>query len=128
MRGRRVYVIDDEVDVLRGTRALLGLWGLEVQGAATTAAAEQLCADHGAPDLMIADLRLGGAEHGAQLAERLRQHYGRFPVLIVSGETSAAALEAANRHSFPLLHKPVTAEAFQSAIALALAGTSHAAG
>ena len=123
IRGRRVYVVDDEVDVLRGTQALLNLWGLQVQGVRSGTAAEQLCAEQGAPDLMIADLRLGGTEHGAQLAARLQQRYGRFPVLIISGETSAAALREADRCSFPLLHKPVTAEAFQSAITLALAAT-----
>ena len=32
----------------------------------------------------------------------------------------AAALAEAQRHSFPLLHKPVTAEAYQAAIIAAL--------
>jgi DNA-binding NtrC family response regulator len=121
LRGRRVYVVDDELDVLRGTRTLLELWNLEVHGASSAAAAEQLCAERGAPDLMIADLRLGDGEHGAQLALRLQRSFGQFPVLIISGETSSAALRETNLGSFPLLHKPVTPEVFRAAVARALA-------
>lgn len=120
VRGRRVYVVDDEADVLRGTRALLSLWGLEVQCAGSAAAAEHLCATLGPPDLLIADLRLSDEEHGAQLAARLQQRFGMFPVLIISGETSSAAFEEASRRAFPMVHKPVTPESFRAAVALAL--------
>jgi two-component system, sensor histidine kinase len=120
LRGRRVYVVDDELEVLRGTRTLLELWNLEVHGANSAAAAEQLCAERGPPDLMIADLRLGEGEHGTQLAARLQQSFGQFPVLIISGETSSAALRETNLSSFPLLHKPVTPEVFRAAVARAL--------
>ena len=119
-QGKRVYVVDDELDVLRGTRALLELWNLEVLGADCAPAAEQLCAERGPPDLMIADLRLGDGEHGAQLAARLQQTYGPFPVLIISGETSSTALKDTAIGSFPLLHKPVTPEVFRAAVARAL--------
>ena len=120
MHGKRIYVVDDELDVLRGTRRLLELWGLEVHGAGSAVAAEELCAAAGPPDLMIADLRLGAAEHGAQLATRLQHSYGKFPVLIISGETSSAALKDLDVGSFPLLHKPATPEAFHAAVMLAL--------
>jgi two-component system, sensor histidine kinase len=116
LRGKRVYIVDDELDVLRGTRALLELWNLEVHGAESVIAAERLCAEWGPPDLMIADLRLGAGEHGAQLATRLQNTYGQFPVLIISGETSSTALNDIDVGSFPLLHKPVTPEAFRAAV------------
>jgi two-component system, sensor histidine kinase len=120
LRGRRVYIVDDEQDVLRGTRTLLELWNLEVHGAQSAAAAEQLCAQNGAPDLMIADLRLGEGENGAQLAARLQRTFGQFAVLIISGETTSGALKDTELSSFPLLHKPVTPEVFRAAVSHAL--------
>jgi two-component system, sensor histidine kinase len=123
--GKRVYVIDDELDIRKSMRALLGVWGIDVMTAEAAASADRLFERHGAPDLMIVDLRLGEGEHGAHLADRLKQAYGPFPVLIITGETSSEALREAKERGYTLLRKPIAAEVLQLAIGAAL-GTETA--
>jgi signal transduction histidine kinase len=122
LRAQRIYVVDDEVDILKSMRALLGLWGIEVFTAGSAVAAEELFEQRGAPDLMIVDLRLGEGEHGAQLTDRLRLIYGFFPVLIITGETASEALRQANAAGCTLLQKPIAAELLRQAIATTMAG------
>jgi two-component system, sensor histidine kinase len=120
LRGRRVYVVDDEADILRSMSTLLKVWGIEAITAGSPQAADEVFATHGPPDLMIVDLRLGDKEHGAHLAARLQQAHGEFPVLITTGETSSQALREANQQSYTLLQKPIAPEVLRRAIVVAL--------
>jgi two-component system, sensor histidine kinase len=117
LKGTRVYVVDDETDILKSMRTLLEIWGVEAHTADSPEAAEQLFGQHGRPDLMIVDLRLGEGEHGALLADRLRLQYGPFPVLIITGETASEALRQANESGYRLLQKPIAPEVLRQAIA-----------
>ena len=123
LQGKRVYVVDDEIDILRSMRALLGVWGIEVVTAVSAAGTEQVFERHGAPDLMIVDLRLGEGEHGARLAQRLQQRYGRFPVVVITGETASEALREAHEAGYAPLQKPIAPEVLRRAI---VAATSKA--
>jgi two-component system, sensor histidine kinase len=116
LEGKRVYVVDDESDILRSMRTLLEVWGVEVTTADSPNGADRVFAERGAPDLLIVDLRLGASEHGAQLAARLQRAHGEFPVLITTGETSSEALREANERSFVLLRKPIAPEVLHRAI------------
>jgi len=123
LREKRVYVVDDELDILNSMRILLGVWGVRVQTADSTSAAYRIFEQHGPPDLLIIDLRMGEEEHGARLADRLQQIHGQFPVLIITGETSSEALRQANERSYTLLQKPIAPEVLRQAIGAATAGT-----
>lgn len=114
--GRIIFVIDDESDILKSMTVLLRQWGVRAQAAATAAQTEALFEQFGKPDLMIADLRLGGPEHGAALAERMRRIHGDFRVLITTGETSSQSLLSANKAGFALLQKPITQEILRDAV------------
>ncbi len=124
LEGRRVYVVDDELDIRKSMRALLGVWGIDVMTAESVRTADLLFEQHGPPDLMIVDLRLGADEHGARVADRLQQTFGRFPVLIITGETSSDALLQANEHSYTLLQKPIAPEVLRLAIVAAVRETN----
>jgi signal transduction histidine kinase/CheY-like chemotaxis protein len=117
LHGKRVYVVDDEFDILKSMSTLLAVWGVEAFTAESPRAATEIFQTHGRPDLLIVDLRLGVEEHGAQLAERLQKSYGMFPVLITTGETSSDALLEANGLRYPLLQKPIAPEDLRRAIA-----------
>jgi DNA-binding NtrC family response regulator len=121
LHGVRVYLVDDETDILRSMKHLLTAWGMECLPTESAAGAEKLFQDHGKPDLLITDLRLGKGEHGAEFALRMRQRLGRFPVLIITGETSSTALQDAAERGFALLQKPVVPETLREAIVTQLA-------
>jgi two-component system, sensor histidine kinase len=121
LQGKRVYVIDDEIDILKSMRTLLGVWGIRVHTAESSNMADRIFAEYGAPDLMIVDLRLGEHEHGAQLAHRLQHQFGEFPVVIITGETASEALRQANEAGHTLLQKPIAPEVLRRAIVAAIA-------
>ena len=121
LRGRSVYLIDDEIDILRSTQQLLATWGMRVATAESTAAAEQFFARAQRPDLLITDLRLRGGENGADLARRLQQKFPGLPTLIITGEVSATAIRQVAELGAVLLYKPLTAEALRRAIFRAIA-------
>jgi two-component system, sensor histidine kinase len=124
LEHKRVYVVDDELDIRKSMRSLLGVWGVSVMTAESPSAADLLFEQHGPPDLMIVDLRLGEEEHGAHVADRLQQTYGQFPVLIITGETSSEALRQANERSYTLLQKPIAPEVLRRAIVAAVTDAS----
>jgi two-component system, sensor histidine kinase len=121
LREKRVYVVDDEFDILNSMRILLGVWGVRVETADSASSAYRIFEKHGPPDLLIIDLRLGEGEHGARLADRLQKIHGPFPVLIITGETSSEALRQANERSYTSLQKPITPEVLRRAIVAATA-------
>ena len=110
LQGKRIYVIDDEIDILDGMRCLLNAWDVHVETANSPETAEALFKQSGIPHLLIVDLRLRGEEHGAELAGRLQRIHGNFPVLIVTGETASESLNKADKSGYPLLKKPITPE------------------
>ncbi|MEG3049195.1 MAG: hybrid sensor histidine kinase/response regulator, partial [Thermomonas sp.] len=92
--GLRVLVVDDEVSILEGLRALLQEWGCEIRIADDEASA--IAAVTGwtmPPDLVISDLRLREGRSGLDVLRALARHYGHDPQqppfarLLVTGET-----------------------------------------
>ncbi len=108
--------MDDEVEIQRSMQKLLASWKAEVKVAGSTHESEQLLKLHGRPDLLIVDLRLNEAENGVELAERLLATHGRFPVLVVTGETSSDALVRARMLGYPVLRKPIAGEVLHRTI------------
>ncbi len=125
LAGKRVYVVDDEIDILKSMRALLGVWGFETYAVRSSSEADDLFTTQGAPDLLIVDLRLGEAVHGAQLADRMRREHGEFPVVIITGETASEALRQANEAGYTLLQKPIAPEVLRRTIIAALKGSGQ---
>jgi signal transduction histidine kinase/FixJ family two-component response regulator len=117
--GRRVYVVDDEIDVVRSMVHLLRIWGAEVRAPDSIDSIDSLFATHGTPDLLITDLRLGRVETGAALAERLRRVYGEFPVVVITGDVGTNLAADLERNAFTVAFKPITSEALQAAISAA---------
>ncbi|HWW21246.1 MAG TPA: ATP-binding protein [Steroidobacteraceae bacterium] len=116
LSGRKIYVVDDEIDIQKSMTQLLKLWGADARSAASPEAAVQLFETHGTPDLLITDLRLGAEENGAELALRLMRRFAHFPALITTGEISPEALKFTTDHGLGLLHKPITEEELRRAI------------
>jgi len=109
LAGTSVVVIDDARDVRDSMLALLGAWGCRAHAfASAREAREALPSGSPAPSLLVVDYRLGGGETGLEAAQALRAAWGAsVPVVIISGESSAAEISRIRESGMPLLLKPV---------------------
>jgi DNA-binding NtrC family response regulator len=116
----RVYLVDDEPDILRSMAMLLRSWHCQTFTAADADQATALFESQGRPDLLIVDLRLQGHESGPMLVERLQRSHGGFAVLVITGETASDLLRGATQAGWPLLYKPIATETLRDALAQVL--------
>ena len=116
----RVYLVDDEPDILRSMAMLLRSWHCRTSTAVDANEATALFESGGVPDLLIVDLRLQGPENGPMLVERLQRTHGSFPVLVITGETASELLRGATQAGWTLLYKPIAAETLREALARVL--------
>ena len=127
-RTGAVLVIEDDPDLRDLLRLLLQGCGHQVATAPDGPAALALVAGGAGrpnlvrPDLILADLNLPGGLDGLQAAARLRTALQRpVPVIILSGDTSAPALQAVALQDCVHLSKPVKATELAHAIQQILA-------
>nr|WP_322941905.1 NahK/ErcS family hybrid sensor histidine kinase/response regulator [Pseudomonas sp. s4] len=105
--GRRLLVIDNEVDILHSMDALLGQWGCEVVTAVDLAEALQKLQGR-APEVILADFHLDHGVLGCQVIQQLRDEFSRpIPALIISADRSDACSRDLQALGAPLLNKPV---------------------
>jgi signal transduction histidine kinase/ActR/RegA family two-component response regulator len=111
-------VIDDEVLVRMGFKAMLESWGYEVLTAESAdEAIESLIERDRRPDIIIADYRLRAGRTGTQAIETVHAYCGqRIPALIITGDTAPERIAEAERGGFGLLHKPVGADELRRAV------------
>ena len=122
LAGRRVLVIDDDLDILIGMRALLEEWGAQVTLAASAEEALE-CVEMGRPpDAVVADYRLGDAL-GTELVEAIRRNLSRrVPAIVVTGSSSEDLLADLARHGVPHLSKPIAPARLRAALVELLRG------
>jgi diguanylate cyclase (GGDEF)-like protein len=100
----RILVVDDEHPLRVATHRALTASGFEVVQAATASEALRICSEfEGQLDLVLADIFLTDWR-GPDLADHLRQQYPALKVLLMSGDPSAAGVDAKGS----ILRKPFT--------------------
>jgi len=105
--GRRLLVIDNEVDILHSMQALLGQWGCEVVTAVDLPEALQRLQGR-APEVILADFHLDHGVLGCQVIQQLRDEFFRpIPALIISADRSDDCRRELQALGAPLLNKPV---------------------
>jgi CheY-like chemotaxis protein len=109
LAGALVAVIDDEVAVVNGMKALFSAWGAEVVAATK---GDDLLAALGNvgryPELIVADYRLARGELGTAVVARLREELGLpIPAVLISGDLSVTAQRAMHASACEVLVKPV---------------------
>ncbi len=108
LAGRRVLVIDNELDIRVALTELMRPWGLQVSVAES--AAEALALSGPSPEAILADFRLQDGRTGIEAIMALRQHHGRdIPAALITGDTDPARLREARAAGFALLQKPTPA-------------------
>ncbi|QIL20887.1 hybrid sensor histidine kinase/response regulator [Thermomonas sp. HDW16] len=125
--GLRVLVVDDEVSILEGLRALLAEWGCEIRAAENQSdALDALAGWAQAPDLVISDLRLREGRSGVEVLRAIAGHYGQdlqqpgFARLLVTGETRGDRLGEIAASRIPVLFKPVSPQKLREAMLAAV--------
>jgi CheY-like chemotaxis protein len=126
--GDLVLVVDDDAQIRGAMADLLAGWGLRVIAAAGMAELQpQLMALTVPPRLAICDYRLRGDETGLAVAEALQTLFNdELPIILITGDTAADRLRDARASGHVLLHKPVSPQALQMAMAVALAVPAEA--
>ncbi|HPG24105.1 MAG TPA: hybrid sensor histidine kinase/response regulator [Myxococcota bacterium] len=105
----RVAVVDDDGDVLGASLAMLRSCGAEAVGFDDPDRALEVLERTWIPDVVLVDLRLPGARDGVEWVVALRSRCGvSIPAILVTGEATSGALEAARAHHLPVLPKPVS--------------------
>lgn len=106
--GQRVLVIEDDQFAREAMQELLLSWGYRVEAASSIAQARASFIAHGAPDIIASDYRLGQGQNGLQAIAQLRALAGQaIPACLMSGDTDAELMQAAQHAGLTLLHKPV---------------------
>ena len=124
LEGRRILVVEDEAAVREGLVVLLESWGATVD-AFDTVDALQFWLSGGstqAPDLLLVDFRLPQGRTGIEVLEAVRGRWrGRsLPAIIITGSSLGGHEEAAERHDYHLLIKPVLPNKLRAMIAFKL--------
>lgn len=134
VRGAFVVLIDDDPLALDGLGTTLRDFGCRVLAARSVAdAMHSLSQAEFAPQIVLSDYRLAGAESGLKaieiVIENQRALYGEsfpLPALVMSGDTSPEELERVARAGYPMLHKPVGAQRLYQALNTALQSVAEA--
>ena len=119
----RVLVVDDEIGVRQGMRALLEELGCSVLLADGSAAAVQAC-DGRRPDLVLADFRLRAGDSGIGALRAVWQAWPGVPAALITGDTAASSLTEAASLGVPLHHKPVRFDTLKGELERAIAHQS----
>jgi signal transduction histidine kinase/CheY-like chemotaxis protein len=115
--GGRALFVDDDADIRDATVRLLSNWGMETRAVGRLADALDELRGGFAPDVVLADLRLGDEVDGIGLIERLREFMGRpVAALLISGDIGARELARVRDSGLLLLTKPVAPAKLRSAL------------
>jgi signal transduction histidine kinase/CheY-like chemotaxis protein len=107
-----ILVVDDDALIAMATVDMLEDLGHTVWEANSAAAALQLLADRGEPDLIITDHAMPGMT-GVEMAKLVRQDYPDLPILLATGY---ADLPAGHASDLPRLAKPYRQDALKAKI------------
>jgi DNA-binding NtrC family response regulator len=105
--GRRVLVVEDNVEVGTFSTQILQDLGYETTWAANADEALALLAEGLSTDVVFSDVIMPGRS-GVELGQEIRRLYPGLPVILTSGYSHVLAQES--RHGFELLQKPYAVE------------------
>lgn len=114
--GLRVWVVDDDPEIIQAMSLLLERWGCQARLMTDMAQVLEILPDACEyPDVVIADYRLPGSLSGLDLIGRIRDGAGeRVAAVLITGDTSPTLLNQARASDCILLHKPVDAMTLHS--------------
>lgn len=107
----RVLIIDDESGILESLKILLKNHGFEVRTAQGGKAGLEALAD-GAPDIVVADIRMPGVS-GMEILNAAKRQDPDVPVILMTAQASLeSAIQAVNQGAFYYIQKPFSNDDF----------------
>jgi len=107
-KRNRALIVEDEFLIAEGLRVQLETIGLEVCGVATTADEAVALNEQHRPDLVLMDVRLGGARDGVDAAMEIHETT-RTPVIFLTGSREDMTIARINKdHPAGILFKPIS--------------------
>ena len=123
LQGTELLVIEDDALVRSALVGLLGGWGIRVHEAQGMAAAQQWVQRGLKPALILSDYRLQDGQNGIDVVLQLRGELRyAVPACLMSGDTDANLMGAAQAAGLTLLHKPVRPAKLRNLLRRLLAG------
>ncbi|MFZ4623948.1 MAG: PAS domain-containing hybrid sensor histidine kinase/response regulator [Rhodoferax sp.] len=115
----RIGLIEDNPLVLQALTVMLESIGHTVVAALSGHELLQRLGQH-RPDLLVSDYRLADRQTGFDVIEATRAVFGAdLPAILITGDTDPALIRSMECHAIAVHYKPMTAAAFQAAIASA---------
>lgn len=112
-----VLVVDDEVLVRMGLRAMLEGWGYRVLTAGSVEEAIREVESGKWPHAILADYRLRGGETGLDAIRAVHERLDRpVPATVITGDTAPERLVEVQAGGYALLHKPVAAHELRNTV------------
>jgi signal transduction histidine kinase len=118
--GRNVLIVEDESIVAMELEEQVKGLDCGVIGPASTAAAALRLCEANAPDLVLMDIRIQGAQDGVEAAQTLRRRFG-VPVIYLTALADGITMERAKlTNPAGYLLKPVRPDELKAAVEIAL--------
>jgi signal transduction histidine kinase len=125
LQGAEVLVIEDDALVRSALVGLLGGWGIRVHEAQGMTAAQHWLQNGLKPALILSDYRLQDGPNGIDVVQQLRSQLRyAVPACLMSGDTDATLMNAAQAAGLTLLHKPVRPAKLRNLLRRLLVGQS----
>ena len=110
-RVQRIFLVEDDAGVRHAERLLLEAEGCQITTASSVKEALLKLGEQSSVDLLICDFHLGGGDTCLELIAAFRQRVSAsLPVILLTGDTSAAIRVLAQDECWRLASKPLQAD------------------
>jgi CheY-like chemotaxis protein len=116
-KGKKVLVVDDDIDILEQLKLILGKAGFSVDACESRGEAEEYIAGK-KPDISIVDLMMETSDAGFVFCHHLKKKYPGTPLIVLTSASAETGIDfdtvTKEERSWikadVLLHKPARAE------------------
>ena len=117
LSGVNVFLVEDDIDVLKATKQLLESWGCKVKTARNKDEVMNLIKEnpYNNPDIILADNRLPGDSSGIDITYLIQEKLqASIPCVIMTGDVERNHVQSIIDQGFPVLLKPIQPAKFRA--------------
>ena len=117
LSGVNVFLVEDDIDVLKATKQLLESWGCKVKTARNKDEVMNLIKEnpYDNPDIILADNRLPGDSSGIDITYLIQEKLqASIPCVIMTGDVERNHVQSIIDQGFPVLLKPIQPAKFRA--------------